>query len=203
MKPIEEQLIDLNFTDDAQVIGFYEENQLYFDNYEHISDKPKIQQFIDVKLAYADCLFNKKHFDKVIKLLDEVNELLERLDNDLDFRKSADRNARFLRAMIYSKQRKFRLSYPMFDRLVKEDPEHYYYKLWFTDAQVGRLNWFFNVVYFLGLAFIFGEIFLSIGETISIDFAYLGLGMVVLSFLAQKGLSIYFEKKKKTTYNNH
>jgi tetratricopeptide (TPR) repeat protein len=197
MKPIEEQLVELNFTDDAQVIGFYEMNQLYFDNYEHISDKLKIQQFIDVKLAYADCLFNKKHFDKVIKLLDDVNQLLDRLDNDLDFHKSADRDARFLRAMVYSNQRKFKLSYPMFDRLVKEDPEHYYYKLWFTDAQVGRLNWFFNAVYLLGLSFILGDIFFSLGDTFSVDFYLLGLGIVGVTYLARRGLTLYFEKKKK------
>ncbi len=197
MKPIEEQIADLDFRNDSEVISFYEENQLYFDNYRHISDKFKVERFVDLKLSYADCLFNKKHLDKAINILEEVDELLQKLDKDLKFRQEADQNGRFLRAMIYSKQRKFGLSYPMFRRLTDEDPNHYYYQLWLADAKVGRMNWLFNTATVIGAALILGEVFFSINDISSIDFYLLGIGIVGVSYLSQKGLTLYFEKKKK------
>lgn len=121
---IEEQIRQLNFKEPDQVINFYESNRIYFDNFERLENPDKISEFIDIKLYYANSLTDKHYLDKVYGILDDVSKLLNKLPEGHWNYKQSERHLRFLKGMALARQKKFKESYPMFKKLVREDPEH-------------------------------------------------------------------------------
>jgi hypothetical protein len=193
---IEEQISQVNFKDPEQVVNFYESNRIYFYNYERLKDPEKISEFINIKLHYANSLTDKHHLDKVLSILIEVSQLLEKLpSNHWNYEKS-ERHVRFLQGMALARQKKYKKSYIMFKRLVKEDPEHFYYKVWCDHAKLGTYNWIFNGVSILGLLLIFGDIIFSLSDKASFDVGIVGFVTIGLTFLAKKVLNEYFKRKK-------
>jgi hypothetical protein len=198
---IEDQIIQINFQDPEQIINFYESNRVYYDNYERLDDPEKISEFIDIKLHYANSLTNKHHLDKILRVLEEVSNLLNKLPkNHWNYEKS-ERHVRFLKGMALARQKKFKESYPIFKKLVKEDPEHYYYKVWYDHTKLGTYNWIFNGVAVLGGVLVFGDIIFSLSDNLPFDVGIVGFIILGLTYLIQKGLNEYL-KKKKTTLNN-
>src|SRR5688572_2328757 len=140
---IEDQLRQIDFRDPEQIIKFYEINRLYYDNYQQIEDPEKISRFIDIKLHYANSLFDKNKLDKLLKVLYEVSALLTMLPTEHWNYAKSERHVRFLRGMVLAKKKKFKESYPIFEELVKEDPEHHFYREWYQMSKTGLYDWIF------------------------------------------------------------
>ncbi|MFW6351075.1 MAG: hypothetical protein ACOC2E_01695 [Bacteroidota bacterium] len=193
---IEEQIAQLNFQDHDQVISFYESNRIYFDNYQRLENTEKISEFINIKLHYADSLTDKHYLDKLLPVLDEVSELLQKLPKEHWNYEQSKRHMRFLKGMALGRQKKFKESYSIFKQLIKEEPDHFYYKVWYDHSRLGTYNWLFNGIAIVGGVLIFGDIIFSFSGYLPFDIGMVGVVIVVLAYLTQKGLNEYFKRKK-------
>lgn len=200
---IEEQLQQLNFKDPNEVIRFYESNRLYFENFDRLENADKISEFIDIKLHYANSLTDKYYLDKVYNVLDGVSQLLKKLPKGHWNYEQSERHLRFLKGMALSNQKKFKESFPIFKKLIEEDKDHHYYKVWYQHTKLGLYNWTFNLAAGLGIAFLLIDMFFYIilKNPLTIDLAKIGMVIMGLAYLSQFGLKQYL-KNKKTAPNN-
>lgn len=200
---IEEQIRHLNFKNPNEVINFYESNKLYFDNFERLENAEKISDFIDIKLHYANSLIDKHYLERVFSVLNEVSSLLEKLPKDHWNYIQSERHMRFLKGMALGNQKKFKESYPVFKQLIKEDSNHYYYKLWFQHTKFGLYNWIFNWAIGLGIGLLLIDMFFYIvlKNTFPIDLAKIGLIIMAIAYFSQFAMKQYLKNKKTTTNN--
>lgn len=198
MNPIEEQLRTVNWKNPEEIISFYESNALYFNNYELIDDTDKIRQFISVKLYYADSLFDNSQYDRALEVLNHIKTLLDKLGiGDRNYKKY-DQQVRFLTGMILGNRKNFKMAYPIFKELTKEDPEHHFYQIWYQHTRLGLYNWIFNGISYLGLGMIFVGIAFQLDKKLPFDPITIGLVISLVGYLIPKGLSQYFKIQKST-----
>jgi hypothetical protein len=192
---VEEQASQINWKDYKQVIDFYNSNRIYFDNYENIIDEDKISNLIDYKLHYCNSLMDKFEFNKVPPVLDQVSELLSKLDinhwNYID----SETHRKFLLGMVLGHKKKFKDAYLIFSALIKINPDHYYYRVWYNHTKLGLYNWVFNTVLVLGAILILLDIVFNLKGKLPFDISIIGFLIIGISYLAQKGLNEYFKKK--------
>jgi len=196
MNSLESKIRNINWKNPEEVISFYDSNVLYFNNYEQIDDLNKINNFLTIKLHYANALFDNSRFDKVDEVLDHVRVLLNKLGRDHWNYEQSDRQMRFLTGMVLGKKQQFKESYSIFKELVKEDPDHYYYQIWYDHSRIGLYNWVFNFFSYGGLALIILDLVFQLDEKLPFDPGTIGLVLAGLSFLTQKGFSEYYKNKK-------
>lgn len=196
---IEEQLNNIDWKNHTQVIDFYESNLVYFENYQFINDQEKISDFIDIKLHYSNSLFENSHFEKVLKISGQVDELLNRLKNDHWNFEQSKRHSQFLKGMALGNMKRFKESYPIFKSLLKIDPDHYYYKIWYNYTKLGLYNWLFYGLAIVGGILIFGDLLFNLNENLQYDIGIIGIIILLISYLSQKVLKEYFKRNKTVT----
>src|SRR5690606_15732693 len=115
----------------------------------------------------------------------------------------SERHVRFLRGMVLAKKKKFKESYPIFEELVKEDPEHHFYREWYQMSKTGLYDWIFNFAAGFGLVIVLIDVFYYIisEKPLPVDLAILGMIIMVLSLVIKTGLKELI-KRRKTTPNN-
>ena len=194
---IEKEIKSINVKEPNEVIKFYEENLIYFSNYHQIEDVEKISDFIDVKLHYANSLTDKHHLDKLLNILEEVSFLIGKLpENHWNYIES-ERHFRFLKGMALGRKCKFNLAYQIFKELTAEDPNHYYYKVWYNYTRFHRFNWIFNSVAIIGGILIFGDIIFSLSDYVSFRVINLGLVITATAYISNKAIDYYIKSVLK------
>lgn len=196
---IEEQISNIDWNNHKQVIDFYEKNLIYFENYQLISDEDKISDIIDIKLNYANSLFEKSHYAKTLKVIEQVDELLTKLTIEHWNFEDSERFARFLKGMVYGNTKRFRESYSIFKELIIEDPDHHYYQNWYNYSKLGLYNWIFNGITIIGIAFLVVDLLFPYAKNLPYDIGIIGIVIMLASYLAQQGLKKYFQRKKTAT----
>lgn len=197
MDSLEQQLHDVDWKNPESIVRFYESNQLYFDNYQLVHDEDKISAFIDIKLHYVNSLFSKAHYDKVMPVLDQVQALLGKLPSNHWNHLKSDRYSRFMKGRLLGDQKNFRESYAIFKQLVKEDPEHYYYRVWYNHTRLGLYNWFFNALSAVGLTLIVLDLVFSLHKVWGVGVGVVGVIIATLSYVVHAGLREYFKRNKR------
>ena len=198
MSDIDDKIKQVDWKKSEEIIEFYESNQLYYDNYSILTDQDKIAEFIGIKLYYANAIFEKSHYDKVLRILEEVEQLLEKLDTEHSTYAKSEQYARYLKGMVWGNQKKYKLSLKIFEKLVKEDPDHYYYQLWYKHSKFGVYYWLFGTLITVGVSMILIDIvFYMSGFLLPINLNLIGLILMISSYLTMKILERYFKKTKK------
>lgn len=196
MNTIDDEIDKVDWHNSDSISQFYESNQLYFDNYELIADESRVADFINIKLHYVNALYNKAHYDKVLKILKHVKDLLDKLPKEhWDYLKS-ERYVRFMTGRVYSDRNKFRDAVHIFKDLVKEDPEHHYYKVWLDHARLGVYNWIFNTVTAVGVILMLLNISFHLDNRTGIKFGLMGATITLVSYLSRKWLGKFYNRKK-------
>ena len=197
MSDIIDKMNQVNWEKPEEIIEFYESNQLYYDNYSILTDQDIIAEFIGIKLYYANAIFKKSHYDKVLRILGQVELLLNKLDPKHPTFAKSEQYARYIKGMVWGNQKKYKLSLKIFEKLVKEDPEHYYYQLWYRHSKFGVYYWLFGTLIIIGVSMIFIHIiFYIIGYLLPINLNLIGLILMISSYLTMKILEYYFKKTK-------
>jgi len=196
---IEEQLNNIDWNNHKQVIDFYESNLIYFENYQLINDEEKISDVIDIKLNYANSLFEKSHYEKTLKVIEQVDELLNKLTSEHWNFEDSERYARFLKGMVYGNTKRFKESYLIFKELIKEDPDHHYYLNWYNYSKLGLYNWIFNGITMIGIVFLVIDLLFPYAKHLPYDLGIIGIIIMLISYLSQQGLKKYFKRKKTAT----
>jgi hypothetical protein len=202
---LDSEIAQVDWKNPDQVIDFYEENRLYFENAERITDKEKISQIIDIKLHYANSQFDKSHYDIVLTVVDQARQLLVKLDNNHWNYEQSERHIRFLRGMVLGQKKRFRESYPIFKQLIKEDQDHHHYKVWFQHSKIGLYNWIFSITTGLGLGLLLMDMFFLIilKKPLPVDLATIGMILMGLTLIIRTGVNQYIKRKKTTHNTNH
>jgi len=203
MDSIEQQLNQVDWKNRESISRFYESNQLYFDNYEVIQDENKISDFIDIKRHYVNALYSKSHYDKLVKVLDHVQDLLAKLSKDHWNYLKSERYVRFMKGRVFGERKNFKESFAIFKELVREDPDHHYYWVWYHHTRLGLYNWIFNAASAIGLILVFLDVVFSFDKFLNMDVGTLGTVIAILSYLVQKALTEYYSRKKTDSNTVH
>lgn len=196
MESIDEQILRVNWNNVNEVADFYESNMLYFNNYHHLEDLDKINSFIDVKIRYVNVLFDKAQYDKTLNIIEHVKELLPKLGADHWNYQNADRHVRFRTGTILYNKRNYKEAYPIFKQLVKEDPEHHFYQIWYNHTRLGLYTWVFNSISFVGVGLVLLDLIFPSNSDSFFDLGNIGLVLVLLSWLISSGVSAYIKNEK-------
>lgn len=181
---IENQITNINVKNPNEVIDFYESNIVYFKNYQGIVNHDKICKFIEVKLYYANSLFDKHYLDKTSEILEEAKELLNKLPSNQKQYIDCHRDVRFLSAIILSKRKQYKEAFKIFKQLHKEDTNHHYYKLWYLHTKLNLFNWFFNSFLVIGVILILIDWIFFGKEKFIIDLGITGVIFLAIAFFA-------------------
>jgi hypothetical protein len=86
--------------------------------------------------------------------------------------------------MVWGNQKKYKLSLKIFEKLVKEDPDHYYYQLWYKHSKFGVYYWLFGTLITVGVSMILIDIVFYIsGFLLPINLNLIGLILMISSYL--------------------
>lgn len=196
MSTIESQIQNLNWRNDDEVISFYENNRLYFSNSSIISDQEKINEILSITLRYADALQRKAHHDKAFAALDGAQALLVRFDSAHPNYAAVERQARYLRGVLLGEKKEFVQSYAIFRQLIREDPEHYYYKVWHKHTFLGLYDWIFNVLYAVGTVITLSDLLFGLSKVWPFDPGMVGVFLIAVTFISQRAFHEYTKRKK-------
>jgi tetratricopeptide (TPR) repeat protein len=196
MSDISDKINQVNWEKPEEIIEFYESNQLYFDNYSILTDQDKISDFIGIKLCYANAIYKKSHYDIILRILEQVEQLLNKLDTEYPTFERSERHARYLKGMVLGHQNKYKLSLKIFEKLVKEDPDHYYYQLWYKHSKLGVYSWTYKTLLIIGISLILIDIIFNVRDILLTNLIRTVYGLAIFSYLTLKGLEFYYNKKK-------
>ena len=119
----------IDWNDKDEVIGFYESNQLHFDNYELQKSPEQIADVTEIKIAYILALDTKKHYKKADTVLRHVDILVQKL-KDTDLFERINVNYMYASGVIAHRLKHFEESQSYFKQLLKLDPDNDWYKEW-------------------------------------------------------------------------
>lgn len=196
MSDIHDKINQLGWDDHEEIKDLYETNKAYFDNYSQITDQEKVFDFIRIKQLYANVLFHKGQHDKVMELVRQLEELQQKLDKSHPEFNEKDRFTRFLKGLVWGNQRKFKLSLPIFRKLVEEDPENADYRMWYNHSRFGKYKWILNASILIGVAFIWMDLITDIGDKVEINLNIVGIVLLIASLVAWGGLNYFLFKRK-------
>lgn len=144
-----------------EIIDFYETNQLYFNNYNTISDIDSIINLIHFKQRYIEALESKKRYSKALPILTEVDILLQKIKKEEIYKKVYERYM-FLSGLIYGRLNRNHESFEYFIELRTIDPENDLYKNWYVSLKSNIWYNQFRILSYIGMGLIFLDIILGL-----------------------------------------
>lgn len=202
MTTLSEQIAQVDWNKEDSIIRFYEDNQLYFDNYQELKSSESVIQAIEIKLHYCNVLVDRNYLDKALPVLGHIDSLLVSLDKSDPKYEKYSNHKDFLIGMIRGQKRQFKEAYPIFKKLVQADPEHHYYKVWYKHCKIYQYHRLFSAIAIFGVILVLGEMFLDLNEKTGIDIGLVGLGISFIAYLMPKYIFKTAIKESGTTGNN-
>ena len=108
MTSISEQIAQVDWGTEDSLIKLYEDNQLYFDNYQELKSLESVIQAVEIKLHYCNILVNRHHLDKALPILGHVDELLLSMDKSEPNYEKYLNHKDFLVGMIKGHKKQFK-----------------------------------------------------------------------------------------------
>jgi len=197
IETIRDKARQFNWSDIDAVIDFYEDNQLYFDNYEVLSDIETIIDLIGMKSHYIGALISKKRYNKALSYITHIDYLLDKIKGKSGKYERLRIRNQFHKGVILGYLKKYRQSFDIFSKLFKLDPENDLYKDWYVQMKTNLLNKRMRILGYAGLAIVFGDIISGLGFNYDFDkrLVLFGFVLLLLSWLIPTGVK-YFNKRK-------
>ena len=177
------ELIDWRNKD--EVIGFYESNKLYFDNYKVQTQPDSILDMIDFKLTYCDALISEKHYTDCLDILTHINILVNKLDKvQISGYNSRYERYLFTEGMVLGRLKRYEESQNNFKELVRIDPKNDLYKDWYVSNKTNIIAKQSNIVGYTGCGIIILDLILDILFNIRLSkyVSLIGVVVMVLGF---------------------
>jgi len=171
---------NVDWSDQDSVIAFYENNQLYFDNYELLSDQDSIIETIQTKASYVKALTNKRRYKKALHVTDHIKLLLEKVD-DNNLKNKLEEQNQFFIGCLKGYLKAHQEAFIIFKKLTKQDPDNDVYEAWYIHEKTNLFQKRISFISYGGMAIVFGDI--ASGILLDFDFnKYLVLIGFVLLF---------------------
>lgn len=202
MNEIINQQIDLvDWKNPESIISFYENNILYFDNYDLIKDIDIIFDIANIKLTYIESLETKKRYKKAEKYLRHVDILIQKLKDHNEFNKLTERYF-FAFGFISQRLNRFEESQTYFKKLIEIDPENDQYLEWFEGNKHTIFQKKSFIVGYIGIGLVFLDMFLEgiFDSGFGKNFYLYGFSIILIGFYLPaliRQLKIINEKIKK------
>ena len=149
MKSVLEKSYDIDLNDSSEIIKFYEENKLYFDHYDRITDIEGIEDTVLIKQKYCEAIERKNHFTDAAIVLEHIFVLLDKLKGNSEEYDYYYERALFYDGVILGRQKKYKESNAIFKRLIVIDPKNENYQDW-LDTNIERIiNKKLDVFYYI------------------------------------------------------
>lgn len=166
MNDILEKSYDININNSLEIIKYYEDNKLYFDNYDKISDFESIEEIILIKQKYCEAIERKHHYIEAALVLDHIFILFEKLKGNSEKYEYYYERALFYQGVLLGRKKKYKESNDRFKRLILIDSKNENYRDWFDTNNehiiIKKLNVvFYPIVVFFGFVFVTKDKFIG------------------------------------------
>jgi len=189
-------LVDWNNTE--QIIDFYERSVIFFDNLSTNIHIDELKEAIHIKITYVLALDSKKHYTKGKRIIEQVENLLKRIEDEKDFNEINERFL-FIKGMNLHRFKKYEDSQVLFKQLKEIDPDNDLYKEWFDSNRKWILQKKLNIIGWIGVSLIFISIILDINNSISdLNYDKLDLIGMIMMFGGFWGTNIVDFIKRNT-----
>lgn len=123
------RLIDKDY--DEEMIKFYRENRVYFDNFNIITDIETIEEIILIKQKYCEALESKAHYKELTVILKQIFILLAKIKSKSQKYDYYYERALFYEGILLGRQHKYSQSNQRFKELLINYPINETYKNWY------------------------------------------------------------------------
>ena len=189
---------NIDWSNHDSVIEFYENNQLYFDNYELLNDQNSIIETIQTKAIYVKALTSKKRYKKALPVTGHIKLLLDRVDENDTLKEKSEEENMFFIGCLKSYLKSHQEAFTIFKELTKKDSDNDLYEEWYLHEKTNLFYKKINFISYIGLAIVFGDI--ASGILLDFDFnRYLVLFGLILLFAGWLIPAAYkqIEKRKR------
>lgn len=185
------------------VIDFYEDNLLFFDNYKILNELDTIIDVINMKSHYIGALILKHRYKKAQTHISQIDYLLESIkEKSVQYEKLRIRNL-FQKGVIYGYLKLYKPSYEIFTQLKEIDPENDLYKDWYVQMKTNLLYKKIQIIGFIGLAIVFGDIISGLAFNYDFDNRIVLFGFILLLLSYLIPVSFKYLNKKNVTKNTN
>lgn len=202
MRSVLEKSYDINLNDSSEIIKFYEENRLYFDNYDKITDIEGIENIILIKQKYCEAIERKNHFTDAALVLEHIFVLLDKLKGNSDEYEFYYERALFYDGVILGRKKKYKESNTRFKRLIIIDPKNENYHDWFDTNTERIINKKLDILYYI-IPVILGLTLITKDKYVGKFYSTIEISLVVIMigiYIYQRYIvSLIREKRRKRT----
>jgi len=194
------ELIDedkVDWSDKDSIIDFYTKNQLYFNNYQLLTDRESIIYIIETKLAYCKALESRHKYSLIIPILEHIDNMLYKIKDSNDFDR-INENYLFNKGVAFERLKNFEESQKNFSQLLNLYPEDELYKRWYKSNKNAIWAKKFKFIGYIGAFIVFMGLAMDIIFNVKIDraFTFIGLFFALTGFFIEDGKN-YLDKLLK------
>ena len=183
---------------DEEIIEFYKENQIYFDNYNIITDIETIEEIIIIKQKYCEAIERKGYYKELTVILRQIFILLAKIKSKSLKNHQSYEKAMFYKGIALGRQNKYSTSNQRFKELKIIDPGNELYDSWYQSNKKKKSD---NLLSLLEDIVMIITVFTSLfGYYIFGKITYIILIIVLVLFI----VTFLYTRvlRKKTTKNN-
>ena len=145
------------------LIEKYEENIIFFNHLLKNGHEEDVEFAIQIKTCkYADSLIQKGYFTKASKVLDEIENDLEKIESQSKWHEIYSEHVTFLKGVSFGLLKKHRKSNQYFKQLIKKQPINDNYIGWYKSNKKRHIDKILNRIGIVALCFVLIFIVLDI-----------------------------------------
>jgi hypothetical protein len=192
---IDEDKVDWSNKD--SIIDFYTKNQLYFNNFNLLTDIESIIDVVDTKLAYCSALESRHKYSMILPILEHIKVLLPKIKNSNDYDRIYEKYL-FNNGVVFERLKNFKESQKYFDLLQKMYPDDELYKRWHRSNKNAIWAKKFKIIGYIGASIVFLDLAMDVLFHIKVNviFSFIGL-FLGLTGLFMEDIKNYWDKLMK------
>jgi len=177
------------------IIRFYENNLLYFDNFQLISDDDSLIEIINIKSHYINALIKKNRHTKALKALENKDLLLDKIKHYDDLYRMQSEIYKFYVGSANGYLKNYKIAINIFEELCECDPDNDMYRDWLVQMRFKQMSKHIPYVGYVGafVLFIAGYCYKFSYSNILL---FIGIIMVLIAALFPYSYKIF--RKLKT-----
>ena len=148
MESIKEKIYNIDLNDSSEIVEFYSENRLYFDNYEKITDEESLEDITLILIKYCDIIEKKNYYSEAAIILEHIFILLSKLQDKSNKYDAYYERALYFEGVVLGRQKRYSESNERFNKLIRIDPKNENYREW---LETNEENIFNKMLYFISL----------------------------------------------------
>ena len=145
MDRIIEKSREINKNYEEEMIVFYSENRLYFDNFDIITDPETIEEIILIKQKYCEAIERRGYYKELALILNEIFSLLAKIKSKSQQAHHYYERALFYKGIVLGRYSKYSASNRIFKDLKIIDPGNESYQKWYESNKKKNLNKIFGL----------------------------------------------------------